>query len=63
MMTIKGFPSSLPESEIKGLLETIGQVSGRSGSPIALYQTKSAVFALIRTEEIYEVPWILAWQP
>ncbi len=27
MMTIKGFPSSLPEAEIKGLLETIGQVS------------------------------------
>ncbi|CAM9724498.1 unnamed protein product [Ectocarpus sp. 6 AP-2014] len=26
MMTIKGFPSSLPEAEIKGLLETIGQV-------------------------------------
>lgn len=26
-MTIKGFPSSLPEAEIKGLLETIGQVS------------------------------------
>lgn len=27
MMTIRGFPSSLPEAEIKGLLETIGQVS------------------------------------
>ncbi|CAM9503767.1 unnamed protein product [Pylaiella littoralis] len=26
MMIIKGFPSSLPEAEIKGLLETIGQV-------------------------------------
>lgn len=32
MMTIRGFPSSLPEAEIKGLLETIGQVGGATSS-------------------------------
>lgn len=38
MMTIKGFPSSLPEAEIKGLLETIGQVSdGLGGRVLVLH--------------------------
>lgn len=28
LMIIRGFPPALPEGEIKGLLETIGQVTG-----------------------------------
>lgn len=44
MMTIRGFPSSLPEAEIKGLLETIGKVShGSPSSPVAgLSESKHA---------------------
>lgn len=34
-MTIRGFPPSLPEAEIKGLLETIGQV--RLLFPVGFY--------------------------